>query len=330
MQKRVAFCLTAAVLLLFLGGCRQGRDSGSHLVVVDAKAVPVAAGRTADSGGASAASSAVSPDDFRTGTGGAAGGNARAANAVGEEKSSGSSRTAGNVSSGSSGAGTPAPGSGGSSAASSAGGSGGPSSSAGSGQPSAPRSPTLADGVDAVNAAFALADAQPVAFRFTDTLEGNSPQTGTVCYNNRPSAPVFTQNERLTGTSGVTETAVCCRDGATVTGTSSSGGCWTRPLAADDVTRYVRLLTPRLSAGSLSDAVVQRQADGSLTLQGEDADGKYGPAAVMAGLPDAGVTAVRVSYAVRADGCLGASTQSFTLRTDSGTRVFTMEKQYQW
>lgn len=327
MQKRVAFCLTAAVLLLFLGGCRQGRNSGSHLVVVDAKAAPAAAERTADSGGASAASSVVSPNDSRTG---AAGGNSRTASAVGEEKSSGSSRTAGNVSSGSSGAGTSAPGSGGSSAASSAGGSGGPSSSAGSGQPSAPHGPTLADGVDAVNAAFALADAQPVAFRFTDTLEGNSPQTGTVCYNNRPSAPVFTQNERLTGTSGVTETAVCCRDGATVTGTSSSGGCWTRPLAADDVTRYVRLLTPQLSAGSLSDATVRRQADGSLTLQAEDADEKYGPAAVMAGLSDARVTAVRVSYTVRADGRLGASTQSFTLGTDAGTRVFTMEKQYQW
>lgn len=299
MRKFRAGGLAVGMGLIFLVSCRPAGDGSAHLVMVDAD-VPKA----------EAASSAV------ISVSSAAPASSAAAPAVSSAPSAASAPKPGALS--------------GSQAASSTG-SGLPSSpapSAGGGPSQASPAPlSQEEAIEAVNAAFDRQNALPqVVFQYADSLDGGSAQQGKVTYNNCASAPVFDQIFR---TSGAAQMEYSYAGGRL---TCTSGG-YTHEVTYDpgQLPAYVRLLTPRLSAGSLSNVTVSRQSDGGLIFQAADSGGGYGDAVGMAGLTagSARVTGASVRYTVGPDGYLAASSQDITIHTDAGDRVFHSEKNYE-
>lgn len=302
--------LAVGVGLFFLVSCRSAGNGDSHLVMVDAQ-VPTA--EAASVAGVSGAANAEA--------------DAASSTAGNVPASSAPARAASSAASPSSSAAKPAPpvsrpASRASSAAEDA---------QKSAAPAASPAPLSGDeAVRMVNAAFDRSDSLPrVTFQYTDTLDGAPAQRGTVIYNNSTAAPVFEQHIQATGADGRLTQVDYVYNGSCLTCTS---GGYSHVVTYDParLPAYIRLLTPRLSAGSLSGLTVSRQSDGGFILTAADSGGDYGSAVTMAALTDgsARVTRASVSYTVGADGRLAGSCQDFTIHTGSGDHLFHSEKIY--
>lgn len=304
-----AWGLVVGMGLIFLVSCRPAGDGGAHLVMVDAD-VPKAG--AASSAGISAASAAPADSAPESSAPASAASSASSAASAPKSAASSDSRAVSPSS-----APAPAPSS--------------TPSSAGDLAPAAPAPPSQEEAIEAVNAAFDRNNALPqVEFQYIDSLEGGFAQQGKVVYNNCASAPAFDRSLQTADSAGrPIQMEYHCADGRL---TCTNGGQPPHEVTYDpaQLPAYVRLLTPRLSAGTLSNVAVSRQSDGRLILQAADSGGGYGDAVVMAGLTagSAGVTGAFVRYTVGADGYLAASSQDITIHTDSGDRVFHSEKTY--